>query len=330
MLGRKPTVFPTATRFYLLHRRLRAFEALQPKTRTKFPPLRNYLKNFQGNIRFGKFSIALLLFYQKYPPSALLKPFVECYFVWEWDIGAVPRTVDSPPNGFTSLVINYGNSYKVSDSRSSERETPTAFLSGQFTTRYQLQLGGSIGMAGIVFKPSGMSSFFKVPMYELTGERLCFESIFGKDGKELVSKIGDSPSPLSKVSLFEAFLSRQMQQANPSDLALDVAANTIVKNNGIVKMDDLLSRACMSRRNFERRFLERVGVSPKYYARLRRISRICYQMGSAQKVDWQRLIGTGDYYDQAHFIKDFRDFMGEAPSVYAENNAELFRFLDRR
>ncbi len=255
---------------------------------------------------------------------------MECYFVWEWNVGPVPHIVDSPPNGFSSLVINYGDSYKVSDNRFKEKITPPAFLSGQFTTRYRLELGGHIGMAGIVFKPSGMSAFFKVPMYELTGERLCFESIFGKDGKELATKIGDSTDPLSKVALLEAFLIGQMREPDLYDRALDVAANYIVENNGIVKMDDLLRTACMSRRNFERRFLERVGVSPKYYARLRRISHICYQMGAAQKIDWQRLIGAGDYYDQAHFIKDFRDFMGEAPSVYAENNVELFRFLDRR
>ena len=255
---------------------------------------------------------------------------MECYFVWEWSIGAVPCTVDSPPNGFSSLVINYGNSYKVSDNRFNEKETPLAFLSGQFTTRYQLQLGGCIGMAGAVFKPSGMSSFFKVPMYELTGERLCFESVFGKAGKKLAEKIGDSPTPQLKVALLDEFLARQMRQPDPNDRALDRAANLIVANNGIVKMDDLVRTACMSRRNFERRFLERVGVSPKYYARLRRISHICYQMGAVQKVDWQRLIGAGDYYDQAHFIKDFRDFMGEAPSIYAEKNVELFRFLDHR
>jgi len=271
-----------------------------------------------------------MLFYQKYQPAPILQPYVECFFIWEWNVGTAVRLVESPPNGFASLVINYGDSYRVGDLKLGERETPQAFLSGQFTQRYHLQLTGQIGAVGIVFKPTGMAAFSRVPMYELTGERLCFESVFGKEGKGLIEKIGNSTSSQNKVDLLGAFLVRQLLHENSREPSLDFAANRIVACNGIVKMDELFRGACMSRRNFERKFFERVGVSPKYYTRLRRISHICYQLGATEKIDWQRLIGSGDYYDQAHFIKDFKDFMGEAPSVYAQNRAELSHHMNRR
>jgi AraC-like DNA-binding protein len=240
----------------------------------------------------------------------------------------VPRLVESPPSGFTSLVVNYGSTYKAGHDILSAKDVSMAFLAGQLTHRYQIWLEGQVGMAGVVFKPGGMAAFFNIPMYELTGERVCFECIFGKKGRELVEKIGNSRSHEQKTALLDQFLVNQLQQIQPGNRAIHDAANRIFENNGIVKMDDLLHVAFMSRRNFERKFLEQVGVSPKYYARLRRVSRICHLMNTLQTIDWQYIMGEGDYYDQAHFIKDFKDFMGMAPSVYAKVNVELFRFLN--
>lgn len=271
-----------------------------------------------------------MLYYQKYQSSPLLRPFVECFFIWEWHVGKTPRLVESPPSGFTSLVINYGSIYKAGHDSLSAKEVPSAFLAGQFTHRYQIWLEGQVGMACVVFKPGGMAAFFSVPMYELTGERVCFESIFGKKGRELVEKIGNSRSHEQKIALLDRFLLYQLHQIQPANNAIHHAANRIFNYNGVVKMDDLLYVAFMSRRNFERKFLEQVGVSPKYYARMRRVGRICQLMNTSQTLNWQYFTGEGDYYDQAHFIKDFKDFMGVAPSVYAKENTELYRFLNER
>lgn len=271
-----------------------------------------------------------MLHYQKYQPSPFLRPFVECFFIWEWHVGKAPRLVESPPSGFTSLVVNYGSTYKAGHGNLLVKEVPAAFLAGQFTHRYQIWLEGKIGMAGVVFRPGGMSAFFNIPMYELTGERVCFESVFGKKGRELVEKIGSSQHHAQKIALLDRFLLHQLYQIQPGNNAIHHAANRIFENNGVVKMDDLLRVAFMSRRNFERKFLEQVGVSPKYYARLRRISQICHLMNTSKVIDWQYIMGKGDYYDQAHFIKDFKDFMGVAPSIYAKENAELYRFLNER
>lgn len=270
-----------------------------------------------------------MLTYQKYHPSPLLKPYVECFFIWLWDVGENLRQIDSPPNGFSSLVINFGEKYSASDDMKGTRSVPSSFITGQFTSRYRLHLQGNIGMLGVVFRPAGMAAFFKVPMFELSGERLCFEDVFGRASRELSVRVGEELCFPQKVALLSTFLLERLGNGMPKELAIDYVANHIVGQNGIVRMDDLLRKACMSRRSFERKFFERVGVSPKYYARLRRISHICYSIGASQKLDWQRLVGTGDYYDQAHFIKDFKDFMGEAPSTYAEKNTELSRFLQK-
>lgn len=131
-----------------------------------------------------------MLYYQKYRPSLILQPFVECFYIWEWHIGKVPRFVESPPSGFTSLVINYGSIYKAGHNGLTLKDVPRSFVSGQLIYRYQIWLEGQIGMACVVFKPGGMAHVFNIPMYELSGERVCFERITGRKGRELVEQIG--------------------------------------------------------------------------------------------------------------------------------------------
>ena len=90
-------------------------------------------------------------------------------------------------------------------------------------------------------------------------------------------------------------------------------------------MDELY----VCRRQFERQFLNKVGVSPKYYARVRRIGYLCSLMALKKWNidDWHELIYQAGYYDQSHFIKEFTAFTGKSPSFYLKNNIELGNFL---
>ena len=117
--------------------------------------------------------------YQKYTPSPHLAAFVECYFVWEKrDPLTVPLRIESPPAGFGSIVFNLGNDYRVRTAKTN-RIAPTAFLTGQATTHYELELAGRIGMVGVVFRPAGLHSLFGLPMYEFTNERVSLFDVLG-------------------------------------------------------------------------------------------------------------------------------------------------------
>jgi methylphosphotriester-DNA--protein-cysteine methyltransferase len=97
---------------------------------------------------------------------------------------------------------------------------------------------------------------------------------------------------------------------------IDTAANIIVEKRGMLHIHELLKDSFMLRRTFERRFLQKVGFSPKYYARLRRISYLCNLITGKRKVNWPDVFREAEYYDQAHFIKDFEEFTGRTPQQY--------------
>lgn len=100
--------------------------------------------------------------YTKFHPIAQLQPFVHCYYVWESTNNlSIPLTVESPPSGFVSIVLNYGDSYSVSTDSKKDIPTSKCFFAGQSIKRYQLHLLGKIGMIGIVFQPAGLSALYK-------------------------------------------------------------------------------------------------------------------------------------------------------------------------
>ncbi|NDU94999.1 DUF6597 domain-containing transcriptional factor [Spirosoma terrae] len=270
------------------------------------------------------------MYYRKFSPSSHLAPYIECYYVWEnKPTLAQPIRIESPPTGFVSMVFNYGDAYTVDNGRHEVLRVPPAFLTGQATQSYKLDISGRIGMIGIVFKPAGISTLFGLSMYEFADDRVNLEDVFGRPMTQLREQILEAAHTDQRVQLLEQFLNRQLLKKGDSFDRTDFIANLIVDRKGIININELTNDLYVCRRQFERQFLHKVGVSPKYYARIRRISYLCAQLARQRwKVaDWHDLIYTCGYYDQSHFIREFTQFTGKRPTLYIKDNLELTNYL---
>ncbi|MBD2702835.1 helix-turn-helix domain-containing protein [Spirosoma sp. BT702] len=270
------------------------------------------------------------MIYRKFSPSAHLAPFVECYFVWEkTEPLNKPIRIESPPSAFASMVFNYGDVYQVANEKHQSLMAPSSFLTGQATHQYKLELAGRIGMVGIVFKPAGIASLFGLPMYEFSDERVNLIDVLGTPIQHLYEQILEATNPLARVRLLEQFLNRQLLKVGDTFDRTDYTANQIIAQKGLVNVGELMDELYVCRRQFERQFLQKVGVSPKYYARIRRIGYLCAELASKrwQVADWQDLIYQCGFYDQSHFIRDFTQFTGKKPTLYVKDNVELTNYL---
>jgi AraC-like DNA-binding protein len=271
----------------------------------------------------------LQMIYKKISPPAHLKPYVECFYVWESSF-LQPLIVESPPSAFTSMVFNYGVSYSVQNLKHQLSAVPQVFLTGQATTSYRLSVFGEIGMVGIVFRPAGMHTLFNLPLGELTDERFDMTEILrGGEIRVLQDKIMEARNLNERISLLTHFLTNQLMKNEHCFDAVDFTANQIVNAKGLVNVSDMMNDLFMCRRQFERKFFLKVGLSPKFYARTRRLGHICYLISGKRKVNWQNVLYDSTYYDQAHFIKDFTTFLGRTPTDYLKNNVELSHFLNQ-
>lgn len=271
------------------------------------------------------------MFYRKYQPAEILLPFVECYFVWDSE-GPLKETlvVESPPNGFCSIVFNYADPYRFTNNKYQDLQVPLQFISGQNIFSYQLHLSGAIGIAGIVFKPAALATILDLAMFDFVEERIDLFKVFPKDiVAAYINNIRSAEGENEKAKMLEQFVLQQIHTNKPQTDYIDEAANLIVEKNGMLQVAELLKNSCMSRRTFERKFFQKVGLSPKYYARIRRISYLLNLIAGKKKVDWPQLFYECEFYDQAHFIKDFEAFTGRTPQQYLKENTELVNFVEK-
>ncbi len=167
-------------------------------------------------------------------------------------------------------------------------------------------------------------------MYEYVEERVDLCKVFKQAAVEnYAGQIRQSADEKEKVKLLEAFLLSQITEKDPKPDYIDTAANFIVEHNGMLQVNDLMKDSCMSRRTFERRFFQKVGLSPKYYARIRRIGYLCNLIAGKKKVEWPKVFYECNFFDQAHFIKDFEAFTGRTPQQYLKENTELANFVEK-
>ena len=268
--------------------------------------------------------------YKKFFPCSILSPFVECYFIWDSE-GSLETTmvIESPPNGFCSIVFNYADPYYLQNKKYERLAVPMQFISGQSIYSYKLFLEGEIGVAGIVFKPAALATIFHLPIYEYTEERINLYKVFKKSIVDKYANEIKISSEEQKVHLLEEFLMQQYRIQKPEPDYIDQAANFIVEHNGLLQVSDLLKDSCMSRRSFERKFFQKVGLSPKYYARVRRIGYLLSFVAGKRTADWPKIFSECEFYDQAHFIKDFKEFTGRSPQQYLKENTELANYVEK-
>lgn len=260
------------------------------------------------------------MLYQKFKPTLALEAFVECYFSWSSEGVAIQNfEVESPPNGFCSMVFNLGDDYFLKNKKFERLQVPRCFVGGQSIYTYKLFLNGIIHMCGIVFKPAALATLFKLPTFQYTEERISLYSIFQQpiidDIYHQLEKANDGNA---QVKILEEFLLNHASKNKPNPDHIDEIANKIIASNGMITVAEMTKNVFTSRRNFERQFFKKVGLSPKYYARIARMSYLMNAIAGKKEVEWKKLFLKLEYYDQSHFIKDFLEFTGRTPQQYLQ------------
>jgi AraC-like DNA-binding protein len=264
--------------------------------------------------------------YQKFHPNFELLPFVECYFIWEGD-ASMSLKVQSPPNGFCSMVFNYGDPYVASQNNDPPMEVPKAFLSGQFTANYTLELNGRIGVAGVVLKPCTVHNIFGSRMSELVNSRAPLSFFPGLPVAILWTAVHNESSDEGKVKILEEVMMSYLPIAKSNISIIDDAVEYIDTSKGCISVEAVAEKLNISRRYLEKKFLEKVGVSPKFYARIKRFGSLSNRIAHQEKIDWQQIVLEYNFHDQSHLVKEFLEFNQMNPSQYHSLHREMTRFV---
>lgn len=198
--------------------------------------------------------------------------------------------------------------------RLAQKKSPRVVVVGPQTyRRLDMHLRGTLETFVIMFQPDGLHRLFSIPMHELTDRDYEGHSVLGNFISHLGELLGNSGSFKERVDLVNQSLLRQSLPSVGFD-GISAAANRIIFAGGRVGVHALVDGSGLGLRQFERRFIERVGMRPKLFARIARFEAALETKARFATRSWTDVAHDFGYYDQMHMIHDFEEFTGGTPT----------------
>lgn len=240
----------------------------------------------------------------RYHPSEELGFFVEFYWIVEWDLTSqADHHQESLPHPSIHITVEHGRSEIV----------------GVVKGRFVKVLHGLGRVFGVKFWPGGFYPFWDAPVSDLTNRVISLSEVFGKSGKIFAEAVTACTYDEGIVELAEELLHARNPIRDENVVVVRQIVDQIAVEPSITKVDDLIPGVGMSKRTLQRLFRRYVGVSVKWVIQRYRMHEAIEQIGRGHPVDWARLAINLGYFDQAHFIKDFKRFAGRTPDEYARS-----------
>jgi AraC-like DNA-binding protein len=260
-------------------------------------------------------------------PCPRLADFVDFYWLYE-DPPPRPHTLERLlPTGTMGLIVNLVED----EARFYDEERPGhvtrmrgAVVSGAYAGTFVIDTAAQRAVAGVQFKPGGAFPFFGGPANEFRECHAGLDDVWGARAYELRERLLAAPTPEAKFAVFETMLLARLGPNERRHRAVAFALDEFRTSPHILTVGGVTEAVGLSQRRFIERFTEEVGLPPKLYCRIQRFQAVLKNIHAGHAPVWADIALGGGYYDQAHFIRDFKTFSGFTPTEYlARANAHL-------
>src|SRR5579862_1291348 len=235
-----------------------------------------------------------MLEYREIAPSAAFAGTIECFWTLRIDELAAAHRVS--PDGCADILFTGGDLHVV----------------GAMTRYqdYQRPPGGRV--TGVRFRPGAWPGHFGIPGHRITDTILPLEDLWGVRARRLRERVGSANSLEQCAALVEHSMHRR-EKATPVERAI----RWMEQRHGVVSIDQVAGHCGLSPRQFRRLCLDQSGLTPKFLARVLRFRHAVSRLASSKANGADLALDCG-YYDQAHFINEFRTFSGRTPAAATE------------
>jgi AraC-like DNA-binding protein len=186
-----------------------------------------------------------------------------------------------------------------------------------------IEPSGTTGIFATRFYPEGFSPFATIPVTKMENKAVSLETLFGVDGVNLEKAILNAETSGNRINIIETFLLKRLISPESVDRVTKSSVELIMNLNGQLSVDELSVDVKINRRQLERKFSSIIGLSPKQLSKIIRLQSTLKMMAANQFTSLTAVAYEGDYYDQAHFIKDFKEFTGMSPKNFYSSNLKM-------
>ena len=231
------------------------------------------------------------------------------------------------PTTFIPVIIGFGSPMFIRDAAAPAAPAAphTAFVAGMFEAPSVAEVAAGGRGVQVDFTPIAAYRFFGVPMHELANRIVDLPDVFGPSARTLVEQLQAAPTWARRFDLIDAFILPRLHEGPPISREVVHAWRRLALARGNLHIGELAAEAGWSRKHFIERFREHVGLPPKAVARIMRFNHALRLLQGAVDRRWVDVAHAAGYYDQAHMIRDFRQFAGVSPTEFARSADHMFR-----
>lgn len=264
--------------------------------------------------------------FNRVDPPDELKAFVECYWIAE-SADSLPRLQKIIPDGFPEVIFHFADPYRIKLTNHWELQCDS-LIAGQISKYFFLENSGASNILGIKLKPAALAQLLGANMFLLKDKVIALGDLGNRalnDMHHSIRAAGDHAARINIINQHIAEMSRSAQ-LNPT---LQQAVDVIFSSHGMISISSICEQCDTRERQLERLFKKCIGLTPKFFSRVIRFSHI-FQVAQEEKLSWSEVGLESGFYDQPHFIKNFKAFTGEDPSQYFFDEPNLANFFMKK
>ena len=257
-----------------------------------------------------------------------LKTFIPCYplsnyiqMFWYWEGYHPPHTKERIlPGGMMEITINLNEiPFRIHDAQqdSNPLEIKECLVSGARSTYFVIETSKPMSILSVWFKPGGALTLLGVNGNEIHNRHLPLETLWGQFAYELYGRLQEAQTANQYFRILEKALLQKLTTSSEQHRAVRYALRCFMQSPHSVTISKVVNAIALSPTRFIQVFREDVGLSPKQFCRVQRFQKSLHLIANRPTTNWVDVALACGYYDQSHFINDFRGFAGITPSHYA-------------
>jgi AraC-like DNA-binding protein len=265
-----------------------------------------------------------------FKPSGLLSRYIKYYWSLETDQSDTNISERVIPTGNIELMFHYGNSFVAKRFGSNiEISQPKCFVSGIDSGYSDISTNGISGMIAVTFFPLAASNFFNFPLIEIENRNVSLDLIWNHEVNRLEYQLCVANSAEERISMIESFLFSKLTPIVKRDIPLLFKGISIINESyGRINATQLASKLSVTTKSLERKSAFFLGKSPKQFIKIVRLQHIIQCFSNPKRNQLTSTALDHGYFDQSHFIKEFKSFTGFAPREFMAKHNCICDYFD--
>lgn len=259
--------------------------------------------------------------YEEFLPSEALQPFIKCYYIFEPDEGALFED-NAYATGCIEMMFNLGTGSWQINNGDGFITTPSIELWGQIIQPLAFRSIGKNSMFGVRFYPHAASVFLNEDVSLFNNRISDLADVAGKHVKEIYSKLQETISVQQRIGYLDVFFLQRLslfKKRMEKTLLVNSVMNEFKQHDFFDNIETVASRHGITSRYLQKLFVQHTGLTPKLYSKIHRFQN-SLQLVAAQKLSLTSIAYECGYFDQSHFIREFKSFTGRTPSAFDTGN----------